>query len=221
MCGDAAGMRGDIMYFRGILAAAATLAVAADPASASESYCVSCSGPIASYVCEVSLPDGVVPSQSPQLYCAYRLAAEGGHASCASRRAGVTPCPGDYRHLAYEGPRLLEPATPAESDAPAGFDAAPSMAVTEESAVAPSSEAASEVGDTEAKTLVELTEQVKEAIDGSSDEAETEKDAARVTDGIVEGSSAAPAEPASTADKIAGAAKTALNCLASWFAECE
>ena len=96
------------------------------PASASESYCVSCSGPQASYLCEVDIPDGVVPTQSPQLYCAYRLADEGHHASCASRRADATSCQGEPRKLSYGGPSLSAPsstmapaAAPVEPAAPA------------------------------------------------------------------------------------------------------
>jgi hypothetical protein len=210
------------MFLRGILATAVALAVTAGPVSASESYCVSCTGPSASYRCEVTLPVGVVPSQSPQLYCAYRLAAEGGHASCASRRSGAAPCPGDYRQLAYTGPSLVAPATATEGDVSAPVDAMPASVELDDDDLAPPGESPAGADDPAPKTLVELTEQVGKAISGSVDGDEAAKDAAPITDDVTEDAFQTDMEPPqSTSEKITSAARTALNCLASWFEECE
>ncbi len=223
------------MIFRpGILALAIFVGLTS-LASAADSFCVSCSGPTASYVCEVTIPDGVVPTQSPQLYCAYRLASEGKHASCSSRRSGLSACPGDYRQLAYQGPSLVDPDTPTGSiEPPAVLTAPPATELpasqtpppqTDEGAITPTEEPQpADAEEPHSNSLAELTEQVKEVIGGGAEEeAPAEgKDMARLTDdfGVDAPSAPAEAEP-STGDKIAGAAKTALNCLASWFRECE
>ena len=202
--------------------AMAGLVVLASTLSAAESYCVSCSGPQARYVCEVTLPDGVLPSQSPQLYCAYRLAAEGGHANCSSRRSGETPCDGDYRQLAYQGPSLAAPTVVAPefpvSGAPAPTEAVPDPAETNQGAAEPVAE--EQTG--EPGTVAELTKQVAEAIGGSTEaEDETGQDGARIAGGMSGDAAPPAAEPEpSTGAKIASAAKTALTCLTSLFEEC-
>jgi hypothetical protein len=203
------------MFWRGLPVLAGVLAASPLPAYAADSFCVTCSAPQASYVCEVTLPVGVVPSQSPQLYCAYRLASEGGHASCSSRRAGETPCAGDYRQLAYQGPSLVGPSPDAQVP-----EAATDPATTNEGAADP---AAGEEESAEPKTVVELTEQiVEQAGNGLEAAGRTTKDMARVTDEAVEEAGATVAQTTrSTGSKISSAAKTALNCLASWFKECE
>lgn len=193
-----------------LLAAFAAVLSFADPAGASDSYCVSCSGPQATYLCEVSIPEGVVPTQSPQLYCAYKLASDGHHASCASRRAEAASCQGEARKLAYLGPSLSGPATVAdplpESGTPVPADASD----------LPTAEVAIET--TLEQTQLPETEEASATI-GSEDAA---KDASRVTDAPIE-DPAAPDDQAerSTGDKIAGVAKSAFNCLASFFKECK
>ena len=205
------------------LGAMAGLAASASTLSAAESYCVSCSGPQARYVCEVTLPDGVLPSQSPQLYCAYRLAADGGHASCSSRRSGETPCDGDYRQLTYQGSSLAAPqAAAAETPvigAPAPTQAVPDPVETNEGAAGTAAE--EQTG--EPGTIAELTKQVSEAIGGGTEADDaTAKDEARIVDEISEDAAAPAAEPErSTGAKIASAAKTALTCLTSLFEECQ
>jgi hypothetical protein len=169
----------------------------------------------------VTVPVGVVPSQSPQLYCAYRLAAEGGHASCASRRSGAAPCPGDYRQLAYTGPSLVAPATATEGDLSIPVEAMPASVELDDDDVAPPGEAPAGADDPAPKTLFELTEQVGKAISGSGDDDEAAKDAARITDDNAGTAQADVEPPKSTSEKITSAARTALNCLASWFEECE
>ena len=223
------------MMFRAGFLALAILVLLTAAARAADSFCVSCSGPTASYVCEVAIPEGVVPTQSPQLYCAYRLAAEGKHASCSSRRSGQAPSAGDYRQLAYRGPSLVDPDTPTGSiEPPVELTTPPATEApasetppveTDEGATAPAQETPpAEAEEPASGSLAELTAEVKEAIGVGADEAAEvgEKDEARVTDEATS-ETPLPSDVAerSTGDKIAGAAKTALNCLASWFKECE
>ncbi len=197
--------------FRAIASPIGILLGLAAPASAAESYCVSCSGPQASYLCEVSVPDGVVVSQSPQLYCAYRLASEGHHASCASRRADASSCQGEPRKLAYEGPSLVAPGTmttPAVT-MPAAAPDKPALPA-DATALEP------EMGDTTTDQAVDPAASPEPIAPADDDDG---KDASRVGEEDV----AIPADEAapSTGDKIAGAAKTAFNCLASFFKECK
>lgn len=175
------------------------------PASASDSYCVSCSGPQASYLCEVTIPDGVVASQSPQLYCAYRLASDGHHASCASRRADAASCQGEPRKLAYEGPSLTTPAVTIPEAAPVE----PAL---------PADSAAPEpvTGDA-------ATDQAVDPAASPEPAAPADEDAGKDTSRVGEEDVAVPLEDSepSTGDKIAGVAKSAFNCLASFFKECK
>jgi hypothetical protein len=207
------------MTGRGFWALVAPTVIAILPtlAVASDRFCVSCSGPQASYLCEVTVPDGVVPSQAPQLYCAYRLAGDGQHASCASRRADASACEGGLpRKLAYQGPSL---ATTGTTEAPA--DAIEPAAPPD--ALAPSPAPPDALGETGPAAIGDA------AIAPPEDAAATEapaagdapKDLSRVTDdtGTVDEPSPVEAER-STGEKLAGAAKTAINCLASFFKEC-
>lgn len=197
------------MSGRGLWAIVSPLVIVASlgaPASASESYCVSCSGPQASYLCEVTVPDGIVASQSPQLYCAYRLANEGHHASCASRRADAASCQGEVRKLAYEGASLSTPLTvttpaaaPADPTLPA--DGATAEPATGETATVPPLEPAAP-----AAAIVPAGE-------------EADKDSSRVGEADVD--RPAGDDEASTVDKISGVAKSAFHCLTSFFKECK
>lgn len=195
-----------------LLAVLAVLLSHAGSAVASESYCVTCSGPQASYLCEVSIPDGVVPTQSPQLYCAYKLASDGHHASCASRRADAASCQGEPRKLAYLGPSLSGPATPTASPTEPVATTLPA-----EGASVPEHDVGANGTAVDAAPPAIEDEQVNPVgVDGEV------KDDSRMTDVAEQGDSPATEDAErSTGDKIAGAAKTAFNCLASFFKECK
>lgn len=75
--------------------AALLVATAAVPATAAE-YCVSCSGPDASYRCEIG---GNATDARAWLQCITELAKSGGHDSCSVDRNAPSPCPGIHKVL--------------------------------------------------------------------------------------------------------------------------
>jgi hypothetical protein len=106
------------MYWR--LPVAAVLFAWALPSGAkAQEYCVTCTGPDATYRCVIG---GEAPpaSQSSrgQFLCITELAKAGGHASCSAARGQATPCPGETRTVMFS---MAEPgpgAPPIEAAAP-------------------------------------------------------------------------------------------------------
>jgi hypothetical protein len=93
------------------------LALATPVAAAGEEYCVTCSGPDASYRCLIG---GEAPAASHssrgQFLCITELAKAGGHSSCSAARGQATPCAGETRTVMYS---LADPnAAPQEVTAP-------------------------------------------------------------------------------------------------------
>jgi hypothetical protein len=67
-----------------------------------QEYCVTCTGPDASYRCVIG---GDAPpaarSSRGQFLCITELAKAGGHASCSAARGQATPCPGETRTVMF------------------------------------------------------------------------------------------------------------------------
>jgi hypothetical protein len=77
--------------------------------------CVTCSGPDASYRCEVESPDGkTISPERAQLFCIARLAKDGAHEACSVRRRDTTECTGLVRRYPFDGTLLGLEARPAE-----------------------------------------------------------------------------------------------------------
>jgi hypothetical protein len=85
------------------------------------SYCVSCTGPDQTYICNVT-GEGARRTDALKLYCIVRTAKEGGHASCAARNE-VAGCNGVTKVYAYDGPSLPAAIGPAPTEE-AGIDEA-------------------------------------------------------------------------------------------------
>ncbi len=83
-------------------------------------YCVSCTGPDASYRCEVG---GNGADARAWLMCITELAKEGGHDSCSVDRKAASPCPGIHKVLA--APEGAPPPPPVQTAIP---EPAPSAA---------------------------------------------------------------------------------------------
>lgn len=97
----------------------AVLALALSAGAAAQEYCVTCTGPDASYRCLIG---GEAPpsarSSRGQFLCITELAKAGGHASCSAARGQATPCPGETRTVMFS---LVDPgASPLEAAAPPG-----------------------------------------------------------------------------------------------------
>lgn len=67
-------------------------------------YCVTCQGPVQTYLCRVTGAD-LPKSDALKLYCVIRSAKEGGHASCGARD-DAAGCNGIPREYSYTGPEL-------------------------------------------------------------------------------------------------------------------
>ncbi len=94
----------------------AVAAVALSANAVAQEYCVTCSGPEASYRCLIG---GEVPAavraSSGQFLCITELAKAGGHASCSAARGQASPCAGETRTVMYS---LADPAGPLAPGAP-------------------------------------------------------------------------------------------------------
>lgn len=83
---------------------AAALAASAPAAAQDAAFCVTCTGPDQTYLCQVT-GAGMGRTDALKLYCIVRTAKEGGHASCGARNE-VAGCIGETKVYAYDGPSL-------------------------------------------------------------------------------------------------------------------
>lgn len=114
------------MYRRLPPVAAALLALAHSYGASAQEYCVTCTGPEATYRCLIGgEATPAARSSRGQFLCITELAKAGGHASCSAARGQATPCPGETRtvmfSLADPGPGGLATGTVSpQPSAPAG-----------------------------------------------------------------------------------------------------
>lgn len=95
----------------------AVLALALPAGAAAQEYCVTCTGPDATYRCVIGGEASQAARTSRgQFLCITELAKAGGHASCSAARGQATPCPGETRTVMFS---LGDPgASPLEATAP-------------------------------------------------------------------------------------------------------
>lgn len=204
---------------------------AAGPAAAAE-YCVACTGPDATYRCEVGTGSNADPRA--WLICITELAKEGGHDSCSVDRKAPVPCPGVHRVLAApEGPtppaappvQIAVP-DPGKSPPPAPAPmSAPAAASPPDGPEAPPADAG--LGEPAPKrvprTMEELAkdtyEQSKEGVKKAS---EAVSNTAQKAGDAVTGTAQKAGEKISNAGSAIGdAAKKTWNCVTSLFQSCE
>lgn len=100
--------------------AAALLLWAVSPDALAQEYCVTCTGPDATYRCLIGgEASPSARSSRGQFLCITELAKAGGHASCSAARGQATPCPGETRTVMFS---LADPgaAPPDGTPPPAG-----------------------------------------------------------------------------------------------------
>ena len=100
-------------------------------------FCVTCTGPEASYRCTFAGEPGNGLSAGLQLHCISTLAREGHHQSCAVSRATQTPCGGALKVLALPEVSPGSPSLPAGSAAGGATGGVPADALPQ-AAVPPS-----------------------------------------------------------------------------------
>ena len=112
------------MLRRLIPLAAALLTLASTEAAVAQEYCVTCTGPDATYRCLIgNEATGAARSSRGQFLCITELAKAGGHASCSAARGQATPCPGETRTVMFT---LGDPeASPLETGTPQPMPASP------------------------------------------------------------------------------------------------
>lgn len=201
-------------------------ALMAPPLEAGE-YCVSCTGPQASYRCTFT-GDGS-PSQSPglQLTCISELAKLGGHESCTIERnrqgacgastkvfaapeAFATPAPA----AAKQSPTSAAAEVPVKKSAPAAIPPAdhaadPSAAPEEQPQTA--ADPAADPNDKPPRT-------VKEIVDKST--ADTKENAGKAGAAIEEAAKSTGSVVEKAGAAIGAAAKKSWTCLTSLFGDC-
>ncbi len=98
----------------------ASLAFAVPPIASAlakdASYCVTCTGPAQTYLCQIT-GENVPRTDAMKLYCIVRTAKEGGHASCGAKNE-TAGCNGIPKVYAYDGPSLPAMTTPQQAGAP-------------------------------------------------------------------------------------------------------
>jgi hypothetical protein len=192
------------------LIACLILAGFAEGLSAAE-YCVSCSGPDASYRCAIAdTPEGSPPDPRAQLLCITQLAENGGHETCSVMRNPVTPCEGPLTVIAAPlGPPLAPPPPP----------------LAPEDRSAPPPVDASADGEPETKvprTVEELAGQtVKSSKEGLKKAGDAIAGTAEKTGEVIAGTAKKAGEQIGNAGSAVGnAAKKTWNCLISLFSDC-
>lgn len=184
-------------------------------------YCVSCSGPDQTYLCEVT-SETVNPSdQAAKLFCVIQLAKIYGHSACSVKSQSGAACPGVRQTLSYTGqadegfaggtrdgaaPQSAE-GNPLPPDAPPGAQEA---------------EKPKEPG-----TLVDLT---KQAVEQSGEQLKkagkavgdaTKKTGSFVKENTVKAGETVKEAAKSTGEVVSNAAKSAFKCVTSFFSDCK
>ena len=171
------------MHTRISLIAAPILMCAFATGAAAQEFCVTCTGPDATYRCVIG-GDATAAARSSrgQFLCITELAKSGGHASCSAARAQSTPCPGEMRTVMFpagadqgapplaETPAPLSPpmtptdgAAPAPTAAPVQQQAQPPMPHEPQAVEAPT--------DGQPKSVEELAKKTGEAVTDSAQSA--------------------------------------------------
>jgi hypothetical protein len=171
----------------------------ANEASAQE-YCVTCTGPDATYRCSIaSEPGTALPPSRGQLFCISELAKKGNHSSCSVGRSQGEPCAGEPRTViltpaaAEELPPIgtTEP-VPAGPESPAVADGVPPPAEPPPPTDAPP------------QTVEELAKQTVEA---------SGKGIKKAGEAVSEGAK-------STGDAVGNAVSKTWKCMTSLFSDC-
>lgn len=70
--------------------------------AAETSFCVTCSAPQKTYVCNVRTPTSNPGNKALQLYCMVKTAKDGGHRSCSATRKPTTQCKGTVKNYTFD-----------------------------------------------------------------------------------------------------------------------
>jgi hypothetical protein len=177
----------------------AALLVFGGRATGAEPICVVCSGPDATYRCELAAGSGdpAILSQSDKLaryVCAVELAKQGGHEKCRARRRTSEPCIGLSRSVSLNGqsaPPVVSEGQATNGDGTGGT--------------------AQDGSEGPPKTMLELAKRTAGA---------SEEQIKKAQDAVKNSANSAGEKLERAGEAMGGAVKKSWNCLASLFKEC-
>ena len=186
-------------------------------------YCVTCDTPDQTYLCQIETPHANPSDKGLQLFCIIRISKDGGHNSCAVANRDAAQCAGAIRTYTFEAPAI----PPQLRDAVQRYRKAKDKDKDKPDETLPPQKRG------EPKTLIEVTGRaVNASRKGIKKTGATVSGAASATTGKVgkvaigagKGVTKAARKVGSATKKtgsaVGSAAKTAYNCLRSWFKKC-
>jgi len=184
-------------------------------------YCVSCKDPDRTYVCQLETPHASPSDKGLQLYCIIRISKDGGHKSCAIDNQDTTQCAGPVRTYAFDAPVI----SPQLRDAAQRYRKSRDRDKPEQTL--PPQKGG------EPETLIEMTgraanasrkgiKKTGQAVTGAV--GATTATVGKAVRGAGKGVTKTVRKVGSTTKKtgsaVGSAAKTAYDCLRSWFRKC-
>lgn len=192
-----------------ILLIALGAVVVGTPAARSESYCIACQGPDATYRCVVAdTPEGGPPDPRNQIRCVKELATAGQHQRCSVERFSASGCEGPVRVIANAALDAPEAGVPPEGGSAApGEGTAPPSGVAKDPLSNPVPPETPKSPSTVAEVAHDTAQATKKGLDGVSSAVTTSVE--KAGDGIKDAGSA-----------IGSAAAKTWRCLKSFFDDC-
>lgn len=215
---------GNMMNYRLIIFAICAFAIFIPRPGWAESrqYCVVCKGPGQTYLCQVNTPHNSSSDKGLQLYCIIKLSKDGGHKSCAVRNDTSAVCTGPTRTYTFQAPAV-----------PPQIRSAMEKIRKSQNDAKDDQETLAKQKSGEPKTLIDMTgravgasrkglKNTGQAVGGAA--SSTTHTVGKVARGAGKGVTKAAKKVGSATKKtgsaVGNAAKTALDCLKSWFKEC-
>lgn len=184
-------------------------------------FCVKCTDPAKTYLCNIETPDVLANEKGLQLFCIVRTSRDGGHRTCAIEETSVSSCAGETKSYSFNMPevpdsvrralakrRSANPGQPDTTDLPPQRGGEPETLIEmTRGAVGASREGIKNTG---------------EAVGSAADA--TKNKVGQAARGVGKGVATAAGKVGSATKKTGGAvgtaAKTAWECVTSLFKDC-
>lgn len=187
------------------------------PAAAAQ-YCVRCTDPAQTYICNVETGGGLQNDKGLQLFCIIRTSRDGGHRSCAVDQQAGIGCAGIPKTYTFNAPAI--PESVRRAIAKRRQDATPESGVPPQQGGEP-------------ETLIDLTRGAvgasKKSIQNTGEAVgsaagTTKEKVGQAARGVGKGVAAVTGKVGSATKKtgsaVGGAAKSAWDCVKSLFKDC-
>ncbi len=184
---------------RGLLAALTLCLLPTAGNAAETSFCVTCSAPQKTYVCNVSTPSINPGNKALQLYCMMKTAKDGGHRSCSAKRKPSTQCTGAVKNYTFDGSGKL----PGVRSAVRQYQGRPQIAAPQPPAMPAEPK--------KPKTLFGMTSNAVKS---------TGRGVKKTGDAVVKVTKGAGQKVGNAGSKIGNAARSAFDCVKKLFRSC-